>query len=221
MTRAPFEDRRHAGRDLALRLSRFAHRPDVTVLALPRGGVPVAAELATALEAPLDVFVVRKLGVPGQPELAMGAIASGGARVLNEDIVSALEIHPETVDAVTADETVELARREAAYRDDRPPLDVQGRTVLLVDDGAATGASMRVAVEALRQLHPVRIVAVLPVASREACERIHRVCDAVVCAEMPEPFRAVAVWYDDFPQVDDEEVTAALAFAHPAGEGAA
>jgi len=221
MTRAPFEDRRHAGRDLAQRLSRFAHRPDVTVLALPRGGVPVAAELATALDAPLDVFVVRKLGVPGQPELAMGAIASGGARVLNENIVSALEIHPETVDAVTAEETEELVRRERAYRDDRPPIDVRGRTVLLVDDGAATGASMRVAAEALRQLHPLRIVAVLPVASRDACERIHRVCDAVVCAEMPEPFRAVAVWYDRFPQVDDEEVLAALAQAHPAGEGTA
>lgn len=221
MTRAPFEDRRHAGRDLAQRLSRFAHRPDVTVLALPRGGVPVAAELATALDAPLDVFVVRKLGVPGQPELAMGAIASGGARVLNEDIVSSLEIHPETVDAITADEAEELARREHAYRDDRPPIDVRGRTVLLVDDGAATGASMRVAAEALRQLQPVRIVAVLPVASRDACERIHRVCDAVVCAEMPEPFRAVAVWYDQFPQVDDEEVLAALAQAHAAGEGAA
>jgi putative phosphoribosyl transferase len=221
MIRAPFEDRRHAGRDLAQRLSRFAHRPDVTVLALPRGGVPVAAELATALDAPLDVFVVRKLGVPGRPELAMGAIASGGARVLNEDVVSALEIHSETVDAVTADETEELARREQAYRDDRPPIDVRGRTVLLVDDGAATGASMRVAAEALRQLHPARIVAVLPVASRDACDRIHRVCDAVVCAEMPEPFRAVAVWYDHFPQVEDEEVLAALAQAHAAREGAA
>src|SRR6218665_614285 len=132
MIRPPFEDRRHAGRELAVRLARFARRPDVTVLALPRGGVPVAAELATALEAPLDVFVVRKLGVPGEPELAMGAIASGGARVMNEKIVAALEIHQETVDAVTADETVELARREAAYRDDRPPLDVRGRTVLLV-----------------------------------------------------------------------------------------
>jgi len=221
MTRAPFEDRRHAGRDLAQRLSRFAHRPDVTVLALPRGGVPVAAELASALDAPLDVFIVRKLGVPGQPELAMGAIASGGTRVLNEDIVSSLEIHPETVDAVTADEAEELARREHAYRDDRPPIDVRGRTVLLVDDGAATGATMRVAAEALRQLHPARIVAVLPVASREACERVHRVCDAVVCAEMPEPFHAVAVWYDRFPQVEDEEVMSALAQAHPAGEGAA
>ena len=221
MTRAPFEDRRHAGRDLAQRLSRFAHRPDVTVLALPRGGVPVAAELASALDAPLDVFIVRKLGVPGQPELAMGAIASGGTRVLNEDIVSSLEIHPETVDAVTADEAEELARREHAYRDDRPPIDVRGRTVLLVDDGAATGATMRVAAQALRQLHPLRIVAVLPVASREACERVHRVCDAVVCAEMPEPFRAVAVWYDHFPQVEDDEVLAALAQTHAAGEGSA
>ena len=208
-----FRDRRDAGRDLAQRLVRYAHRPDVTVLALPRGGLPVAAELAEALHAPLDVFVVRKLGVPGQPELAMGAIATGGARVLNEDIVTSLEIHEDAIEAITTEEQEELARRDALYREGRPPLDVRGRTVLLVDDGAATGASMRVAATALRQLHPARIVAVLPVASQIACELVSCVADAVVCAQMPEPFHAVAVWYDSFEQVDDDEVHAILAQA--------
>lgn len=211
MTHTLFRDRRDAGRDLAQRLVRYARRPDVTVLALPRGGLPVAAELAEALHAPLDVFVVRKLGVPGQPELAMGAIATGGARVLNEDIVSSLEIHEDTIEAITAEEHQELARREDLYREGRPPLDVHGRTVLLVDDGAATGASMRVAVTALRQLHPARIIAVLPVASRSACALVSCIADAVVCAQMPEPFRAVALWYDSFDQVEDEEVHTILA----------
>jgi predicted phosphoribosyltransferase len=213
MTHALFRDRRDAGRDLAQRLVRYARRPDVTVLALPRGGLPVAAELAEALHAPLDVFVVRKLGVPGQPELAMGAIATGSARVLNEDIVSSLEIHEDTIEAITAEEHQELMRREAMYREGRPPLDVHGRTVLLVDDGAATGASMRVAVTALRQLHPARIIAVLPVASQSACALVSCIADAVVCAQMPEPFRAVALWYDSFDQVEDDEVHAILARA--------
>lgn len=220
MTDLIYRDRRDAGRDLAQRLVRYAHRPDVTVLALPRGGVPVAAELAEVLHAPLDVFLVRKLGVPGQPELAMGAIATGGARVMNEDIVSSLEIHADTIEAITAEEHAELDRREALYREGRLPLDVHGRTVLLVDDGAATGATMRVAAVALRQLHPARIVAVLPVASEDACSRVSRVVDAVVCAQMPEPFRAVAVWYDNFDPVEDDEVHAALAHAEASAERA-
>ena len=213
MSDSLFRDRRDAGRDLAQRLARYAHRPDVTVLALPRGGVPVAAELAEALHAPLDVFVIRKLGVPGQPELAMGAIATGGARVMNNDIVASLEIHDEQIEAITAEEHEELTRREALYREGRPPLDVHGRTVLLVDDGAATGATMRVAATALRQLGPARIVAVLPVASQSACALVSLVADAVVCAQTPEPFHAVGVWYDSFEQVEDEEVHTILARA--------
>lgn len=210
MTDALFPDRREAGRELARRLVRFAHRPDVSVLALPRGGVPVAAEVAAALQAPLDVFVVGKLGVPGQPEYAMGAIASGGARVLIEDVVAGLEIHAELVDAVTAEAQVELARREAVYRKGLPPLDMHGRTVLLVDDGAATGASMRVAAVALRQLQPARIIAAVPVGSPGACALLQRDTDAVVCAETPDPFHAVSLWYDRFDPVGDDEVNAAL-----------
>jgi len=209
----PFSDRRAAGRDLAQRLSRYAHRPDVIVLALPRGGVPVAAELADALQVPLDVFVVRKLAVPGQPEVAMGAIATGGVRLLNEDIVSGLEIQEATIETIASDERAELLRRENAYRAIRPAHDLSGRTVLLVDDGAATGASMRVAITALRQCRPARIIAALPVASTGACARIADVADAVVCAATPEPFRAVALWYDDFEQVEDEEVHDLLAQA--------
>src|SRR5215470_10790561 len=165
----PFRDRRAAGRVLAAHLADYADRPGVLVLALPRGGVPVAYEVARALRAPLDVFVVRKLGVPGREELAMGALATGGVRVLNQDVVDALQIPEDVIDAVTAAEQVELERRERAYRDDRPPLDVAGRTVILVDDGLATGSTMHAAVAALRQLGPARVVVAVPVGAPGSC----------------------------------------------------
>src|SRR5436309_6073471 len=206
-----FRDRREAGRLLATKLSAYANRPDVLVLALPRGGVPVAYEVACALGAPLDVFVVRKLGVPGYEELAMGAVATGGARVLNDQIVQRLGIPQSIIDAVAAREQQELARRERLYRGGRPPPDVRGRTVILVDDGLATGATMRAAVMALRQLRPARIVVAVPTASPETCEELKAEADDVVCAITPEPFRAVGHWYEDFSQTTDEEVRDLLA----------
>jgi predicted phosphoribosyltransferase len=201
-----FRDRREAGRLLAAQLSAYASRPDVLVLALPRGGVPVAAEVARALGAPLDVFVVRKLGVPGHEEFALGAIATGGVRVLNEDVVRALRIPDRVIDAVAAKEQEELARRERLYRGDRPPLDVRGRTVILVDDGLATGATMHAAIKALRQQQPARIVVAVPTASPETCDELKREVDEVICATTPEPFYAVGLWYEDFSQTTDEEV---------------
>lgn len=201
-----FKDRYEAGRFLASKLMSYANRPDVVVLALPRGGVPVGYEVARALNVPLDIFVVRKLGVPGRPELAMGAIASGGVRVLNEDVVSALGIPQQLIDAVTAKEEQELERREREYRDGRPPLDVRGRTVILVDDGLATGSSMRVAAEALRAKHPAQIVVAVPVAAASTCRAVASEVDQVVCAVTPEPFWAVGQWYKDFRQTTDEEV---------------
>jgi predicted phosphoribosyltransferase len=183
------------------------------VLALPRGGVPVAYEVAAALHAPLDVFLVRKLGVPGHEEYAMGAIASGGVRVLNEEVVQGLGIPRFRIEAAAAREEQELARRERAYRGDRPPPEVRGRTVILVDDGLATGASMRAAVMALRRLQPARIVVAVPTAAPETCEQMRGLADEVVCATTPEPFRAVGLWYEDFPQTSDEEVGALLAQA--------
>ena len=201
-----FQDRFEAGRFLASKLTQFANRPDVVVLALPRGGVPVGFEVAKALNAPLDVFVVRKLGLPGQPELAMGAIASGGVRVLNQDVVRALGIPDELIDAVAAKEQSEVERREREYRDGRPPLDVRGRTVILVDDGLATGSSMRVAAAALRQKQPAQIVVAVPVASAATCAEFQSEVDKVICAVTPEPFWAVGQWYRDFSQTTDEEV---------------
>jgi putative phosphoribosyl transferase len=201
-----FRDRTHAGRVLAGKLARYAGRPDVRVLALPRGGVPVAYEVARALGAPLDVFLVRKLGMPGHRELAMGAIASGGVRVLNQDIVGRLGIPPHVIDSVAAREAEELARRERAYRDDRAPLDVKDRSVILVDDGLATGATMRAAVAALRQQGPARIVVAVPTAAPEACAAFADEVDEVVCADTPSPFVAVGLWYDDFAETTDEEV---------------
>jgi predicted phosphoribosyltransferase len=215
-----FRDRREAGRLLAARLSAYANRPDVVVLALPRGGVPVAAEVARALGAPLDVFVVRKLGVPGHEEFAFGAIATGGVRVLNEDVVRALQIPDRVIDAVAAREQEELARRERVYRGDRPPLDVRGRTVILVDDGLATGATMHAAIRALRQQQPARIVVAVPTASPEACDELKRVVDDVVCATTPDPFYAVGLWYEDFSQTTDEEVRELLARSTGAGRAA-
>jgi putative phosphoribosyl transferase len=205
-----FRDRADAGRALARRLRAYANRPDVLVLALPRGGVPVAYEVARALRAPLDGFLVRKLGVPGQEELAMGAIATGGVRVLNDDVVRLLQIPDEVIDSVAEVQWRELERREREYRDDRPPPAVRDKTVILIDDGLATGSTMRAAVAALRQQGPARIVVAVPVASAATCEDFRDEVDDVVCVQTPEPFYAVGSWYDDFTQTSDAEVHALL-----------
>jgi predicted phosphoribosyltransferase len=202
----PFRDRREAGRLLAEKLSAYANRSDVIVLALPRGGVPVAYEVARALNAPLDIFPVRKLGVPGHNELAMGAIAPGGVRVLNDEVVRALGIPDQAIDAVAAKEQQELARRERLYRGDRAPLDVRGKTVILVDDGLATGATMLAAIKALRQHQAERIVVAVPIAAPETCDQMRGHADDVICAVTPEPFYAVGLWYQNFSQTSDEEV---------------
>jgi predicted phosphoribosyltransferase len=206
MTQQRFHNRADAGRRLAEKLAAYANRPDVLVLALPRGGVPVGGEVARALGAPLDVFLVRKLGVPGYEELAMGAVATGGIRVLNDEIVDGVGISDDVIDAVAARELQELARRERLYRDERPPPDVAGRTVILVDDGLATGATMRAAVQALRQQQPARIVVAVPTASPDTCEALKAEADDVICAMTPEPFFAVGHWYEDFRQTTDDEV---------------
>jgi putative phosphoribosyl transferase len=202
----PFRDRRDAGRQLAAQLGAYANRPDVVVLALPRGGVPVGFVVAGALDAPLDVFLVRKLGVPGHEELAMGAIATGGVRVLNDSVVQGLRIPDEVIDRVAADEQRELERREREYRDGRPPPDVRGRTVLLVDDGLATGSTMRAAAAALREQEPARIVVAVPISAPETCDEFRAVVEEIVCAVTPERFYAVGVWYEDFSPTSDEEV---------------
>ena len=206
-----FRNRRHAGQLLARKLAHYADRPDVLVLALPRGGVPVAYEVAHALHAPMDVFLVRKLGVPGYEELAMGAVATGRVRVLNDTIVAGLGIPDYLIDAVAAKELEELKRRERIYRGGRPPPDVRGRTVILVDDGLATGATMLAAIKALRQLQPARIVVAVPTAAPDTCEALRAEVDEVVCAITPEPFDAVGRWYEDFSQTTDEEVRELLA----------
>lgn len=216
-----YRDRRDAGRRLAEDLSRFAGRRDVTVLALPRGGVPVAFEAAVALDAPLDVFIVRKLGFPGQEEFAFGAIASGGERVLNEDVMRRGWISPATIEAVAKRELVELERRERDYRAGRPPLDVRGRCVILVDDGLATGSTMRAAVRALRRMGPSRIVVAVPTAAPDTCRALRADADEVVCAMTPEPFHAVGLWYRDFEQTGDEEVRRLLAEADSRVHGGA
>jgi putative phosphoribosyl transferase len=220
MRNRPFRDRREAGRLLASRLAAYANRPDVLVLALPRGGVPVAFEVARALGAPLDVFVVRKLGVPGHEELAMGAIATGGVRVLNDQVVRALRIPEYVIEAVAGKERQELARRERLYRGDRPFPDVRGRTAILVDDGLATGTTMQAAVRALRQQQAARIVVAVPLAAPETCQELSEEVDDIVCAVTPEPFEAVGLWYEDFSQTTDEEVGDLLARSAPAGRGA-
>jgi predicted phosphoribosyltransferase len=201
-----FRDRFEAGRLLASQLADLANRPDVVVLALPRGGVPVGFEVARELNAPLDVFLVRKLGTPGQEELAMGAIASGGVRVLNREVVAALGISEQEIEAVARHEQRELERREHEYRGDRGPLDVRGRIAILVDDGLATGSSMRAAARALRQRRPAQIVVAVPVAARATCQDFEQEVDRVVCAFTPEPFFAVGQWYKQFSQTTDEEV---------------
>ena len=208
-----FRDRADAGLQLAERLGAYANRDDVIVLALPRGGVPVAYEVATRLHLPLDVFIVRKLGVPGYEELALGAIASGGVRVLNQDVVRVLPDAGAIVEAVTANELLEMERRERAYRDDRPPPEVRGRVVILIDDGLATGATMHAAVRALREQEPAKIVVAVPVCAPETCREIEKLADETVWLFAPDWFHGVGQFYDDFSQTTDEDVRRLLADA--------
>ena len=206
MKEKQFRDRTEAGRLLATHLATYTNHPDVLVLAMPRGGVPVAFEVARALHAPLDVLIVRKLGVPGQEELAMGAIATGGVRVLNNDVVQFLEIPDEVINKVAAHEQQELERREHLYRGDRPPYRVRDRTIILVDDGIATGATMRAAVAAVKQRQPARLIIAVPTAAPATCEEFAAEGNEIVTVIRPEPFYAVGAWYESFPQTTDEEV---------------
>ena len=210
-----FQNRREAGRALANRLQEYAGRSDVLILALPRGGMPVAFEVATALRVPLDVFIVRKLGVPGHEELAMGAVASGGVRVLNDDVVEYLQIPNSVIGAVAAMEEEEVERRERLYRDGRPAPDMRGRTVILVDDGVATGSTMRAAVLALRQRGPARIIVAVPVSPPSTCREFFREADDCVCVLRPAMLDGVGRWYADFTQTTDREVQALLKRAPP------
>lgn len=215
--RQQFADRRQAGAELATHLSDYRGRNDVVVLGLPRGGVPVAFEIATALGAPLDVFVVRKLGVPGHAELAMGAIASGGVRVLNDEVVGWYGLPQAVIDRVAEFEQQELERREREYRGGQPLVDLKGRVVILVDDGLATGSTMKAAVQAVRAMDPARIVVAVPVGAGDTCRSLATTADDVVCARMPEPFSAVGLWYRDFSQTTDEEVRELLEQSRAAG----
>ncbi len=208
-----YRDRSEAGQLLATKLAVYAHRPDVLVLALPRGGVPVAFEVAKALQVPLDVFLVRKLGVPGREELAMGAIATGGIRVLNEDVVRTLHIPPHTIEAVASRELQELERRDRLYRDNLPLPDVGNRIIILIDDGLATGATMRAAAQALHLQHPARLVVAVPVAAPPSCDALRTEVDEVVCPLTPEAFYGVGWWYEDFSQTSDGEVYDLLALS--------
>jgi len=201
-----FQDRREGGERLAERLREYANRLDVIVLALPRGGVPVGFEVAEALRVPLDVFVVRKLGVPGQEELAMGALASGGVRVLDEEVIRLAGVSASDVERMTSTARAELSRQEARYRGERPFPAIAGKRVILVDDGLATGSTMRAAVQALRSQHPAAIAVAVPVGAAETCAALRAVADDVICLETPEPFRAVGLWYEDFSQTTDDEV---------------
>lgn len=201
-----FKDRTDAGQKLAQKLTPYVGEPNALVLALPRGGVPVAYEVATRLRLPLDVFLVRKLGLPGQQELAMGAIASGGVRVLNEDIIRSGHVSQQIIEAITEHEERELQRREQAYRSGRPAYEVVGKTIILVDDGLATGASMRAAITALRVQHPKTLIVAVPVASEQTCAELRQYTDAIICAMTPRPFYGVGMWYDDFSQTTDDEV---------------
>ena len=212
-----FQDRRDAGRQLAGQLQHYRSQLGVVVLALPRGGVPVAHEVAESLHAPLDVFIVRKIGMPGHEEFAIGAIASGGTRVMNEDVVERYRVPEAAIEAVAEKERRELERRERAYRDDRPPLDLTGKTVLLVDDGLATGASMHAAVQAVRQFGPAGIVVAVPIASPDTCQEFRSEVNEVVCAVTPALYYAVGQGYADFSQTTDEEVHDLLARAASQG----
>lgn len=211
----PYGDRRHAGVELVSRLGHLRDRSDVVVLALPRGGVPVAHEVARALDAPLDVFLVRKLGVPGHRELAMGAIASGGVRVLNEDVVNWYRVSDAVIDDVAREEQAELERREREYRDGRAPVELRDRIVLLIDDGLATGSTMKAAVQAVRAHGPSRIVVAVPVGSPDTCREFADIADEIVCARAPDQFAAVGQWYRDFSQTTDQEVRDLLGTSEP------
>jgi putative phosphoribosyl transferase len=206
----PFADRREAGVELASRLERYAGRVDVVVLALPRGGVPVAFEVAEALDAELDIFLVRKLGMPGHREYAIGAIASGGVRVLSEDVVRAYGVSAEAIEAIAREEQAELERREREYRQGAPLTNLRGRIVILVDDGLATGSTMKAAVQAVRQHQPARVIVAVPVGSPDTCREFADVTDETVCARTPEPFRAVGLWYRDFSETTDDELRSLL-----------
>lgn len=206
----PFADRREAGIELAARLVAYRGQPDVVVLALPRGGVPVAFEIAEALDVPLDIFLVRKLGMPGHSEFAIGAIASGGVRVLSDDVIRWHGIPPHQIETIARQELGELERRERAYRQGRALTDLRGRTVILVDDGLATGSTMRAAVLAVRRHEPSRVVVAVPVGAPETCAELAALADEVVCARTPKPFSAVGLWYRDFSQTTDEEVQTLL-----------
>lgn len=205
-----YSDRSEAGEILATKLMKYKDRQDVLVLALPRGGVPVAFEVAKELRAPLDIFLVRKLGVPGHEELAMGAIATGGVRVLNDDVVDYLGIPERVIEIITERELEELERRERIYRGDRPEPDVKGKTLILIDDGLATGSTIRAAAAALRQQQPARIVVAVPVSAPQTCDEYRIGVDEIVCTITPEPFLGVGQWYLDFSQTTDEEVHALL-----------
>lgn len=215
-----FRDRREAGALLADALwEEYGARDDVVVLALPRGGVPIGREVSRALGAPLDVIVVRKLGTPGRPELAMGAIARGEVRILEDRVVESLGVDEETIEEVAGEERAELERREVAYREDRSPIEIEGRIALIVDDGAATGSTLRASIRAARERGPKRVVAAVPVAPPDTVERLKEVADEVVCPRTPEPFAAIGAWYEEFPQVSDEEVREIL--GELGGEGRA
>lgn len=208
-----YANRRQAGAYIAQSLARYRDDPDVVVLALPRGGVPVAYEVAQFLRAPLDVFVVRKLGMPGHEEFAMGALATGGVMVMNPDLAH-IELPQRVVDAVAAREQVELERRERLYRGEHPPLPLAGKVVILVDDGLATGSTMLAAATAVKRQHPKKVIVAVPVAAAQTCATLQSVVDEVLCAQTPEPFHAVGLWYDDFGQTSDAEVRALLDAAH-------
>lgn len=216
-----FRDRYEAGELLAEQLMIYANKPNVIVLALPRGGVPVGARVAKKLNLPLDVFVVRKLGLPGHPELAMGAIATGGVRVFNGDVINSLRVPDEVINAVTVEELEELKRRERSYRDDLPPVDVAAKTIIIVDDGIATGSTMVAAVAALRQLGAGSIIVAAPTIARSTYDYLHTVADDVVAVIVPEEFYGVGQWYQDFSQTSDEEVHHLLALTNHRDQAAA
>jgi putative phosphoribosyl transferase len=209
-----FRNRKQAGQRLAKKLTAYTEQLDVLVLALPRGGVPVGFEVASSLHVPLDVFTVRKLGTPGQEELAMGAIAPGGVRVINHEVVRAMMISEVTIEEVVQREQEELERREKAYRGDRPKLEIKDKTIILVDDGLATGASMRAAVHAIRKQSPKKIIVAVPVGAASTCMSFNDLADEVICLETPEPFYGVGAWYDDFSQTSDEEVRTLIDLAN-------